>query len=75
MKLSYSSTLSLTLVAGGSRWLTPLPGCFTLGKDTCYLLYRRLGGPQGWSGWVWKISPTPGFQSPNHLTHNHKIVI
>jgi len=26
-----------------------------------YLLYGRLGGPQGWSGQVWKISPPPGF--------------
>jgi hypothetical protein len=26
-----------------------------------YLLYRRLGGPQSWSGCVWKISPLPGF--------------
>jgi bacteriorhodopsin len=24
-------------------------------------LYRRLGGPQGWSGRVRKISPPPGF--------------
>jgi hypothetical protein len=28
---------------------------------TWYLLYRRLGGPQGRSGQVWKISPPPGF--------------
>jgi hypothetical protein len=28
---------------------------------TRYPLYRRLGGPQGWSGWVLKISPPPGF--------------
>ena len=26
-----------------------------------YPLYRRLGGPQGRSGQVWKISPPPGF--------------
>ena len=26
-----------------------------------YPLYRRLGGPQGRSGRVWKISPPPGF--------------
>jgi hypothetical protein len=26
-----------------------------------YPLYRRLGGPQGWSGRVRKISPLPGF--------------
>jgi hypothetical protein len=31
-----------------------------LGK-TRHLLYSRLGGPQGWSGQVWKISPPPGF--------------
>ena len=31
-----------------------------LGK-TQYPLYRRLGGPQGWSGQVRKISPPPGF--------------
>ena len=26
-----------------------------------YPLYRRTGGPQGRSGWVRKISPSPGF--------------
>jgi hypothetical protein len=30
---------------------------------TQYPLYRRLGGPQGPSGWVWKISPPPTFES------------
>jgi hypothetical protein len=24
-------------------------------------MYRRIGEPQGRSGWVWKISPPPGF--------------
>jgi hypothetical protein len=33
---------------------------FTPGK-TWYPLYRRLGGPQGQSGQVRKISPPPGF--------------
>jgi len=28
---------------------------------TRYPLYMRLGGPQGWSGQVRKISPPPGF--------------
>jgi len=28
---------------------------------TRYPLYRRLGGHQGRSGRVWKISPPPGF--------------
>ena len=37
------------------------PAALPPGKETCYPLYRRLGGPQGWSGRVRKISPTPGF--------------
>jgi hypothetical protein len=32
------------------------------GEETQYPLYRRLGGPKGWSGWVWKILPAPGFK-------------
>jgi hypothetical protein len=39
----------LQLYSSESRW----------GKETHYPLYRRLGGPQGRSGWVQKISP-PG---------------
>jgi hypothetical protein len=42
-------------------WSTPRPGRFTLGKEVRYPLYRRLGGPQGRSGRVRKISPPPGF--------------
>ena len=30
-------------------------------RRTRYPLYRRVGGPQGRSGQVWKISPPPGF--------------
>ena len=49
----------------GIRWLgvvvnaTPLP-IYPRGI-TRYPLYRRLGGPQGRSGRVRKISPLPGF--------------
>jgi hypothetical protein len=57
----YSSTLYLTLALDESGWSTPRPGRFTAGKETRYPLYRRLGGPQGQSGWVRKISPPPGF--------------
>jgi hypothetical protein len=35
------------------------PGALPTGK-TQYPLYWWLGGPQGWSGWVWKISPPMG---------------
>ena len=30
-------------------------------EKTRYPLYRRLGGPQGWFGWVQKPSSPPGF--------------
>ena len=36
------------------------PAALPPGK-TRYPLYRRLGGPQGRSGWMRKISPPPGF--------------
>ena len=36
------------------------PAALPPGK-TRYPLYRRLGGPQGKSGWVRKISHPPGF--------------
>ena len=36
------------------------PAALPPGK-TQYPLYRRLGGTQGWSGWVRKISPPPEF--------------
>jgi hypothetical protein len=37
------------------------PGRFLPPGKTRYPLYRRLGGPQGRSGQVRKISPPPGF--------------
>ena len=56
----YSSTLSLILVldgAGGQRHVpAALPPVYSR-----YPLNRRLGGPQGRSEQVWKISPPPGF--------------
>jgi hypothetical protein len=42
---------------GGKRHA---PATLPLGK-TWYPLYRRLGGPQGWSGQVQKILPPLGF--------------
>jgi hypothetical protein len=57
----YSSTLSLTSALDGGGWLTPRPGRFTPEKETRYLLYRRLGGPQGRCGRVRKISPQRDF--------------
>ena len=59
-ELIYSTTLSLTSVLDGSGWSTPRPSRFTPGK-TRNQLYRKLGGPQGRSGRVRKISPPPAF--------------
>ena len=36
------------------------PAALPPGKETRYPFYRRLGGPQGRSRWVRKISPPPG---------------
>ena len=47
------------MAVGGQR---PAPAALPPGK-TRYLLYRRLGGPQGPSGWVRKVSPPPEFDS------------
>ena len=61
----YSSALSLTSAldgVGGQRYgPAALPP-----EKTRYLLYRKLGGPQGRSDPLRKISPTPtGIRSPD----------
>ena len=53
----------------GVGWSTPRPGCFTPGKETRCPLCRRLGGPQGLSGRVRKISPPTGIRSPVERQH------
>ena len=55
----YSSTLSFTSAQDGGAWSTPSPGRFTSGRPATHC--RWLGGPQGRSGWVRKISHPPGF--------------
>ena len=49
-----------TALEGGERSASRPGRSLSPGK-TRYPLYRRLGGPQGRSGQVWKISPPPGF--------------
>jgi len=39
----------------------PHPSHFNPGKELQYS-YKRLGGPQGWSVWVWKILPPMRFE-------------
>jgi hypothetical protein len=56
----YSSTPYLTSALGGVGGQRHNPSALPPGKNP-YSLYRRLGGSQGWSGRVRKISPQPGF--------------
>ena len=58
----YSSTLSLTSALDDVGGQSEAEAALLPGK-TRYTLYRRLGGPQGRSGRVRKISPSPGFDS------------
>jgi hypothetical protein len=51
----YSSTLSLTSALDGVGGQRHVPAALSPGKSR-YPLYGRLGGPQGWSGRVRKIS-------------------
>jgi len=54
------STLSLTSALDGVGGQRHAPAALAPGK-TRYQLYTRLGGPQGRSGLVLKISPSTGF--------------
>ena len=56
----YSFTLPSTSALDGVGGQRHAPAALPPGK-TRYPLYRRLGGTQGRSGWVRKISPQPGF--------------
>ena len=57
----YSSTLFLTPALEGREGSASCPGHILPPGKTRYPLHKRLGGPQGRSGQVWKISPPPGF--------------
>ena len=45
----------------GGGWSRPRPGRFTPRKETRYPVYTRLGGSEGRSGRVRKVSSPPGF--------------
>jgi hypothetical protein len=62
--LTYSSTLSLTLALDGVGGQLHATAALPPGKETRDPLYRRLGGPQGRSGRLRKISPPTGTRSP-----------
>jgi len=67
------TTLSLTSAPYWGGRSTPRPGRFTPGM-TQYPLYRRLVGPQDWSGQVQKVSLPLGFSpQPIQPKMAHKI--
>jgi hypothetical protein len=51
----------MTTALEGGEWSAARPDRFVRAGKTRYPLYRRLGGPQGRSGQVRKVSPPPGF--------------
>jgi hypothetical protein len=57
----YSCPLSSVFTLNWGGWSVPCPDYFASGIETQYLLYRSLGGPQGWYEWVRNISPPPEF--------------
>ena len=58
----YGSTLPSTSALDGVSGERHAQASLPPGK-TRYPLYRNLGGPQGRSGWVRKISPPQGFDT------------
>ena len=42
----------------GGEWSAAWPGRILPPRKTRYPFYRRLGGPQGWSGWAKNLLPT-----------------
>jgi hypothetical protein len=52
---------AMTTALEGGEWLAARPGRNLPPGKNRYPFYRRLGGPQGRSGQVWKISAPPVF--------------
>jgi hypothetical protein len=69
----YSSTLFVTSALDGGGWPTIRPGPFTPRKERWYAFYRRLGGPQGQSRWVRKISPLTRIRSPDRRARSESL--
>jgi hypothetical protein len=65
----HSSTVSLNPALDWVYDQRHVPAVLPPGK-TRYPLYRKLGGPQGRSGQLRKISPPTGFRSPDGPTRS-----
>jgi hypothetical protein len=63
----------MTTALEGSEGSASRPGRTLPPGKIRYPLYRRLGGPQGRSGQVRKISPPTGIRSPDHPTRSQSL--
>jgi len=63
----------MTTALEGGEGSASGPGRPSPPGKTRYPLYRRLGGPQGWSGQAWKISPPTGIQYPDRPTRSQSL--
>ena len=69
----YSSTLSRPTALKGGEGSASRPGRSLPQGKTRYLLYRRLGGPQGRSGQMRKISPPTEIRSPDRPARSRSL--
>ena len=74
VEYKHSSTLSLTSALDGVGVQHHAPAALRPGK-TRYPLYRRLGGPQGRSGQVRKISAPTGIRSPDRPASSESLYL
>ena len=65
--------LSMTAALEGGEWLASRPGRTLPPGKTRYPLYRRIGGPQGRSGQVRKISSPTGIRSPDRPARSQSL--
>jgi len=63
VKQRYSPSHTHTSALQGDGRSRPRPGRLNPGKETQYPLYRRLGGPKGRAGRLWKTSPPVGIET------------
>jgi hypothetical protein len=61
---SYSSIQSITSALDGVGGQRQTPAALTPREGDQKTLYMMLDGAQGWSGRVWKTSPSLGFELP-----------
>jgi hypothetical protein len=71
-KVRCSSTLSLTLALYGVCSQHHAPAALVLNTEPTSIV-QEVGGMQGRSGQVWKISPPTGIKSPDHPAPNESL--